>query len=198
MSTVFYKEFSAPPIDKREILRYMGCRESTPQIDELIERSLELCADKLSYKVCFAEYDIRIDSTRCDLGFASTDSADLSKCLKNCDKILLFAATVSLELDRLILRYGKSEPSVSVCLQAIGAERIEALCDAFCKEMKAEYANLEKSLRPRFSAGYGDLPLELQRDIFKALGCDKRIGLTLNDSMIMSPTKSVTAIIGIY
>lgn len=198
MSTVFYKEFSAPPIDKREILRYMGCRESTPQIDELIERSLALCADKLSYKVCFAEYDIRIDGTRCDLGFASTDSADLSKCLKNCDKILLFAATVSLELDRLILRYGKSEPSVSVCLQAIGAERIEALCDAFCKEMKAEYAKLEKSLRPRFSAGYGDLPLELQRDIFKALGCDKRIGLTLNDSMIMSPTKSVTAIIGIY
>ena len=198
MSTVFYKEFSAPPIDKREILRYMGCRESTPQIDELIERSLALCADKLSYKVCFAEYDIRIDGTRCDLGFASTDSADLSKCLKNCDKILLFAATVSLELDRLILRYGKSEPSVSVCLQAIGAERIEALCDAFCKEMKSEYAKLEKSLRPRFSAGYGDLPLELQRDIFKALGCDKRIGLTLNDSMIMSPTKSVTAIIGIY
>lgn len=198
MSTVFYKEFSAPPINKREILRYMGCRESTPQIDELIERSLALCADKLSYKVCFAEYDIRIDGTRCDLGFASTDSADLSKCLKKCDTILLFAATVSLELDRLILRYGKSEPSVSVCLQAIGAERIEALCDAFCKEMKAEYAKLEKSLRPRFSAGYGDLPLELQRDIFKALGCDTRIGLTLNDSMIMSPTKSVTAIIGIY
>ena len=198
MSTVFYKEFSAPPIDKREILRYMGCHESTPQIDELIDRSLALCTDKLSYKVCFAEYDIRIDGTRCALGFASTDSADLSKCLKNCDKILLFAATVSLELDRLILRYGKSEPSVSVCLQAIGAERIEALCDAFCQEMKAEYARREKSLRPRFSAGYGDLPLELQRDIFKALGCDKRIGLTLNDSMIMSPTKSVTAIIGIY
>lgn len=198
MSTVFYKEFSAPPIDKREILRYMGCRESTPPIENLIERSLALCADKLSYKVCFAEYDIQIDGTKCDLGFVSTESRDLAKCLGKCDKILLFAATVSLELDRLILRYGKSEPSVSVCLQAIGAERIEALCDAFCQEMRAEYSKLGKSLRPRFSAGYGDLPLELQRDIFKALGCDKRIGLTLNDSMIMSPTKSVTAIIGIY
>ena len=198
MSTVFYKEFSAPPIDKREILRYMGCRESTPQIENLIERSLALCANKLSYKACFAEYGVQIDGSKCDLGFVSTKSADLAKCLKNCDKILLFAATVSLELDRLILRYGKSEPSVSVCLQAIGAERIEALCDAFCKEMKEEYAKLGKSLRPRFSAGYGDLPLELQRDIFKALGCDKRIGLTLNDSMIMSPTKSVTAIIGVY
>ena len=198
MSAVFYRELSAPPIDKREILRYMGCRESTPQIDELIERALSLCENSLSYKVCFAEYDIRIEGTSCELGFVRTESADLAKCLKNCDKILLFAATVSLEIDRLILKYGKTEPSISVCLQAIGAERIEALCNAFCKEMKAEYAKLEKSLRPRFSAGYGDLPLELQKDIFKALGCDKRIGLTLNDSLIMSPTKSVTAIIGIY
>ena len=198
MSTVFYKELSAPPIDKGEILRYMGCRESTPQIDALFERSLSLCADKLSYKVCFAEYDVSIDGTSCDLGFTATKSADLAKCLYGCDRILLFAATVSLELDRLILRYGRSEPSVSVCLQAIGAERIEALCNAFCREMRSKYAALGKSLRPRFSAGYGDLSLEVQRDIFNALGCERRIGLTLNDSLIMSPSKSVTAIIGIY
>lgn len=198
MSTVFYKELLAPPIDRREILRYMGCRESTPQIEALIEHSLSLCLDKLSYKVCFAEYDIYVDGAHCDLGFAVTESEDLAKCLGACPKVLVFAATVSLELDRLILRYGKTEPSVSLCLQAIGAERIEALCSAFCKEKKDEYAKTGKSLRPRFSAGYGDLSLDLQKDIFNALGCDRRIGLTLNDSLIMSPSKSVTAIIGIY
>lgn len=198
MSTVFYKELPAPPVDKREILRYMGCRKSTPQIDALIERSLDICKEALSYKVCFAEYGIRIDGAHCELGFTSTDSADLAKCLGNCEAIILFAATVSLALDRLILRYGKTEPSVSVCLQAIGAERIEALCNAFCAEQKEKYAALGKHLRPRFSAGYGDLPLELQKEIFNALGCERRIGLTLNDSLMMSPTKSVTAIIGIY
>lgn len=51
--------------------------------------------------------------------------------------------------------------------------------------------------RPRFSPGYGDLPLALQRDIFHALDCARKIGLTLNDSLMMSPAKSVTAIIGI-
>ena len=198
MSTVFLRELPAPSTDRGEILRYMGCREATPQIDALIDRSLLLCKDKLSYKVCFAEYDIKINGALCDLGFTKAESTDLSKCLAKCDKILLFAATVSLELDRLILRYGKSEPSVSVCLQAIGAERIEALCNAFCSEMKKKYAKEGRSLRPRFSAGYGDLPLNIQRDIFKALGCERRIGLTLNDSLIMSPSKSVTAIIGIY
>ena len=54
-----------------------------------------------------------------------------------------------------------------------------------------------KSIRPRFSAGYGDLDVSFQKEIFGVLDCHKKIGLTLNDSMLMSPTKSVTAIVGI-
>ena len=52
-------------------------------------------------------------------------------------------------------------------------------------------------LRQRFSPGYGDLPLQAQRAIFDALQCHKEIGLYLNESLLMSPTKSVTAIVGI-
>ena len=54
-----------------------------------------------------------------------------------------------------------------------------------------------KFLKPRFSPGYGDLPLEMQRDIFRVLDCSRKIGLTLNESLLMSPSKSVTAIVGI-
>ena len=198
MNIVISREMSAPPILRREILRYMGCKESSAKIDALIDRSLTICENKLSYKVCYSEYDIEIQSNICDLGFAKVESSDLAKCLKDCHKIVVFGATVGLELDRLILRYGKSQPSVSVCLQAIGAERIEAICDAFCADLSKKYSLEGKKLRPRFSAGYGDLPLDFQEEIFSALGCDKHIGLTLNDSLIMSPSKSVTAIIGIY
>ncbi len=198
MSTVIFKEFNAPEIDRREILRYMGCKESSTEIDSLIDRSLALCKNKLSYKVCFSEFNISLVGEICDLGFAKTESHDLAKCLAGCKKVIVFGATVGLQLDRLILRYGKIEPSVSVCLQAIGAERIEALCDAFCTEMGERYAIEGRGLRPRFSAGYGDLSIEFQREIFSVLGFDKHIGLTLNDSFIMSPSKSVTAIIGIY
>ena len=194
MSTVIFKEYIAPPIDRREILRYMGCRDETSNISALIDRALEFGENKLSYKVCCAEYEIKITDNVCNLGFVQTESRDLAKCLSDCEKIVVFAATIGLELDRLIMRYGKSEPSLAVCLQAFGAERIEALCDAFCMDLKEKH----KNIRPRFSAGYGDLPLEIQKDIFRALDCDRRIGLTLNDSLLMSPTKSVTAIVGIY
>ena len=51
--------------------------------------------------------------------------------------------------------------------------------------------------RPRFSPGYGDWPLEEQRQLFAVLNCAKRIGLTLTDGLMMAPSKSVTAIIGL-
>jgi hypothetical protein len=131
MSTVITKEFSAPTVNRREILRYMGCRGNNTEIDALVERALLICGDKFTYKVCFAEYDLKIENSVCDFGFARVESKDLAKCLEGCEKAVVFGATVGLELDRLVLRYGKSEPSLAVCFQSIGAERTEALCDAF-------------------------------------------------------------------
>ena len=91
--------------------------------------------------------------------------------------------------DRLAQKYSRVSPVKALFLEAVGNERIEALCDVFC----GEYANA----RPRFSPGYGDLPLDLQKDIFAALDCSRKIGLTLNQSLLMSPSKSVTAIMGL-
>lgn len=53
------------------------------------------------------------------------------------------------------------------------------------------------ALRPRFSPGYGDLAIDAQKDIFALLDCERQIGLTLGDSLLMSPGKSVTAFAGI-
>ena len=197
MTAVSKRELPAPPVSRAQILRYMGCRETTPEVEALIDRALSVAEGALSYSVCYAEYDVHWEGETADLTFIKTDSRDLAKSIRGCDKILLFAATVGLGLDRLILRYGKCEPSLALGLQALGAERIEALCDAFCHELSIEYKERGYTLRPRFSAGYGDLPLRTQTKIFTALGCEKQIGLTLNAGLIMSPTKSVTAIIGI-
>ena len=78
--------------------------------------------------------------------------------------------------------------------QAIGTERIESLCDTFCGEYSKEK---NVNLKPRFSPGYGDLSLETQKDIFIILDCPRKIGVTLNESFLMSPSKSVTAFVGI-
>lgn len=198
MSIAGYIEYPSPEIERREILRYMGCKGGDSQIDGLLDSCICESADVLSYKVVYTEVPISGDGDGIKLGEIMTASRDLKKCLSGCDKAIIFAATVGLGIDRLINKYGRINPSRAVCFQAIGAERIEALCDAFCKDIAQYYAESGKKLRPRFSPGYGDLPLSLQRDIFYLLSCEKRIGLTLNDSLLMSPSKSVTAIVGIY
>ena len=186
-----------PPIHMREVLRYMGARETTEEVSALIMECIEELGETLTCRVCWREINVRIDGKGLDLGFVKTESRALATNFKGCDRAILFAATTGLGIDRLITRYTHISPARALCFDAIGAERIEALCDAFCERMKEEYQKSGFGLRPRFSPGYGDLPLSLQRDIFNALDCPKRIGLSLNESLIMSPTKSVTAFVGV-
>ncbi len=176
---VYTKIYSAPPVDRREILRYAGVRGDAPEIEALLEECLAESADKLTYKVCYGEFPVSF--------FDPVGSEGVRKHLEGCNKAVIFAATVGIGIDRLIARYASVSPTKSLLLGAIGAERIEALCDLF----NSEYGD------SRFSPGYGDLPLEFQKEIFSSLDCPRKIGLSLNESMLMSPSKSVTAIIGV-
>lgn len=194
---VYLKLYPEPKYNIKEILRYMGCRKADDSVSGLVNECITELSDKLTYKVCYTEFSIQPTDDGVDLSFMQTNSKGLKRNLLGCEKIVLFAATVGLEMDRLIARYGVISPVKSVAFQAIGAERIESLCDMFNDEVRSRAAAENLYTRPRFSAGYGDFELSAQREIFKVLDCQRKIGLTLNDSLIMSPSKSVTAIIGI-
>lgn len=192
---IYAKNYSAPEWNERECLRYAG---TTPQNISAEERELfEACLaeveKKLTYKVCWGRFPLKREESTLDFGFTKIDSKALMKNLEGCEEVIVFAATIGLEIDRLIRRYTSLSPAKALFFQAIGAERIESLCDTFCAELKENGLQL----RPRFSPGYGDLPLDLQKDLFRVLDCPRKIGLTLNESLLMSPSKSVTAIIGI-
>ena len=192
---IYTKNYPAPEINERECFRYAGTNFKVVSEDEraLYEICLKEVEQKLTYKICWGRFPVKRGEKVLDFGFLQTDSKALLKNLEGCEEVIVFAATIGLELDRLIRRYTNLSPAKALFFQAIGAERIESLCDAFCDELKEEGLRL----RPRFSPGYGDLPLEMQKDIFRVLDCPRKIGLTLNESLLMSPSKSVTAIIGI-
>ena len=187
------KAYENLPVDTKEILRYMGCPTANPQAEGLINGCLSDCFGILKYKVCFDRFPISVSENSVKFPFAETDSASLAKHLCGFSEAVVFAATVGIELDRLIMKASRLSPSRAVCFQAIGAERIEALCDAFCDELKSDFSVTSS----RFSPGYGDFPLRFQTEIFKALDCPRKIGLSLNSALLMSPSKSVTAIVGV-
>ena len=193
---IYTKTYGDLPINKKEILRYAGVTSSVPEIEAVVDECIGNAHGNITARVCYGEFKIAQNGEYTDLGFITVRSEALAKNLKGCSRIILFAATVGIGIDRLILRNSSLSPIKALIFQAIGAERIETLCDTFCAETERELGE-DYTLRPRFSPGYGDLPLEIQRDIFSVLDVPRKIGLTLNESLLMSPTKSVTAIVGI-
>jgi len=193
-AAVFTQSYQEPPFCEREILRYAGCRKQEPHTEALLADCLQEVSGIFSYRICFCELPVSVNGSLCDFALFSLRSEALAKNLSGSDKAIVFAATVGVGIDRLIAKYSRLSPARALMLQAIGAERFEALCDAFCGEMNARYPS---GLKPRFSPGYGDLPLSAQTDLFSLLDPPKRIGLSLNGSLLMSPSKSVTAVMGI-
>ena len=181
------------PFDHREILRYMRCREATDEVTSLLSACVEECRGLFRMRAVWRTFPVSVEGSDVDLSFVRVESRDLACNLASCDRVVVFAATVGLDIDRAIARAALTSPARALCYDAIGAERIEALCDALNCQITAAAGKT----RPRFSPGYGDLPIELQRDIFTVLDCPRTIGLTLNGSLLMSPQKSVTAIVGI-
>ena len=183
---------SLAPVDEREVYRYVGGRgEADGQVRALLQECEEEALPTFSYKACFLELSLEEFFAR----FGTCALTETRLC--GCERVLVFAASVGLGIDRLIARYASTYTAKALLLQALGAERVEALCEAVCERLDEDYAKQGLRLDARFSAGYGDFPLSAQTTFFQLLDCNRKLGLTLNESLMMSPSKSVTAAVGL-
>lgn len=191
--------------DYREIKRYAGIigKTSGSSVEnenymEVLEECIKELKPVLTYRVSCRREKLEWKDNRPVFPFEYPPSKDIAVNLKGCDEAVFFAATIGIGVDRLIAKYSRISPVKALFMQAIGAERIEALCNLFNEEIRQTVEREGKALRPRYSPGYGDLSLSIQKDLMVLLDCSRRLGINLNDSLLMSPSKSVTAIIGIY
>lgn len=201
MQTVFTYEpgMRALSIHKSEIYRYLGytAGADVPEnITSMVEEILENVLSGSRPLVCYKQFDLDFDDG-IDFGFLKVKSEDLLNNLNGCTKAVIFAATIGIYTDRQIQKETILSPARACIYQAVGATVIEAVCDEFNNWLRTEENSKGNSLKSRFSPGYGDVPLEIQKDIHRELNCAKMAGITLTDSMLMVPEKSVTAIIGI-
>lgn len=187
-------------IRQREVLRYLGYRghAADAAVLEKIQKGSELLLDYATPRTVSAVFPLHLgDDNIVDIGSMHVNSRILHHHLRDCTEAVLFAATLGSGPDALLRRYAKTDVSMMVILQACAAELVESYCDA-CEEAIAEQASQRGLfLRPRFSPGYGDFDIHHQRDFMELLSCPKRIGLTMTESYILAPSKSVTAVIGL-
>ena len=166
---IFVKQYEPPPFRMDEILRYGGASNVSADIDATIDECIAEVQKCLQYKVCYREFSVTATADRMDLGFTELTSATLTKAWQKCHKVVLFAATLGLEMDRLIAKYSHLSTVKAWWMQAIGAERIETLCDSFCQELKQKKEEKGLFLVPRLSPGYGDIPLVASKMLFEDL-----------------------------
>lgn len=197
MGAVFVKEFPAPAICEKEIFRFAGVKKPDASLTSLLNECLSALAEKISYRVVFSVFPIEKTEKGISLGFMESEAKTVQKALLGCEHAVLFGATIGLEADRFLLKQSALSSAKALLSQAIGAERIEALCDTFWQDIADAAREKGYAANRRISPGYSDFPLSAQKDIFAALACEKSIGLTLNESLIMSPSKSVTALFGL-
>ncbi len=180
-------------VSRKEALRYLGVRgEPAAELNAMLDRAAETLCGVASPKACCRRLPLRKEGDLLDFGVFRLQSASLAKNMAGCGESFLFAATLGFGPERLLLRLQKSEPSFALVFDAWCSAAVEG----WCNEINAKLAQGE-SLRPRFSPGYGDVPLSLQKDVLSVLDAQRRLGITLSDTFFMTPCKSVTAFVGI-
>lgn len=193
MTPVLTRTYPPPPIDRREVLRYARSNEKDDAALRLLDEAIGEAEALFTYRVTYRILPVTVDGATVTLGPMTAISRSLADRLAGCREALLLAATVGHAVDRRMARYSRLSPAKALLLSALGSERCEALVEAFVADLRAEGL----ALAPRFSPGYGDLPLALQRDLLSLLDAERTLGITLTEGNLMSPTKSVTAIIGL-
>ncbi|MCF0238800.1 MAG: hypothetical protein HUK24_09380 [Sphaerochaetaceae bacterium] len=182
-------------IDEKMAYIFMGNRNSEPsaELEAVVTKVKKELLETLSCKIAFEEVPFYEKENRCNFGSLSIVSKALSSHLKNCDKVVLFAATIGSGCDVYRKKALVRSSIEGLVADALGSAAIETLCDKFCDDLK----NMDYETKSRFSPGYGDLELGFQKVLVEYLDCKRLIGLSLTDSLLMVPQKSVTAIVGL-
>lgn len=186
-------------IRTKEAVRYLGYGRHA--IDE---PTLELIQDSFQEldQVADARFVYRIfeiieeNENQLTIGGLRIQSRNLYKNLKNCKQGIVFCATLGTGVDLLLKRYSVSDMSKTVVLQACAAAFLEEYCDRMQKQIEDGLEN-GLYLRPRFSPGYGDFSILHQKELLQMTDASKKIGLALTEGYMLTPTKSITAVMGI-
>ena len=216
-------EIALKPEDFLETARYLGYNKANPPDEQVMGMIKVACKELfgvIAPKAVFDSFDLVVEKGkgRCEsdnqkeleqlenkhepgkskISFADVVfySESLGINLRDCRQVFLVAVTIGSQVDALIRRTQALDSVKASIMQAAGAMFAEKTIELINAQIKDLAASQNKKCKPRFSPGYGDVPLTIQKDFFRLLPCSK-IGLSLMDTLIMSPEKSITAFIGL-
>ena len=182
-----------PHVRRAEMLRYARCDDGVG-VEKEAEQAQRLVDDLIRPAAAAVVFDIKRDGEKLFVADTELEGKSIKKLLAPCNKCVVMAITVGFELDMKIAALGSSSPALSLLADAAASSAVEDACDACCESIESE---LGVKLTPRFSPGYGDLPMNIQPALLTLTNARRDLGLTVGSGCMLSPIKSVTAIAGI-
>ena len=183
--------------NKKEALRYFRAQPGDAQAGAAIDVAYEKLRNELQPRYTVKRFGCRADAESVVLDNGTVfHSKALAKYVGVSKELYLFGATLGSRVDIALRRMALTSVAEAGAGQAVAAALIETYCDDCCAELQKRLPE-GKKLKWRFSPGYGDWALEEQKILFPVLDCAHTIGLTLTESCMMAPVKSVTAVMAI-
>ncbi len=187
-------------IDKNEVLRYLGYRnqEIDEDLDKLIDQCIKEVKDSSKPKYIYKVFDLARGEASLGLQGANLvlQGEDIKEHLKHSERCALLAVTLGVQVEQKIKYYNRINLTKAVIMDSCATAYVEELADQAEWEIKKEAESQGCGITFRFSPGYGDLPIEMQGTFLNLLDAGRRIGLVATETSILTPRKSVTAIIG--
>ena len=188
-------------IDINEVLRYLGYRgqEVTKELIKDVEETIK--EGKALFKPKYVYREFNIVKENHEILLLGTNlilkGKDIYNLLKSSDKCIVMAATIGSDIERKVKLYSKYNLTKALILDSCATTAIEEVCDNLQESISKGILKGEEKFTFRYSPGYGDLALDIQKEIVSILDCERKIGLKVSGDMVLFPRKSVTAIIGI-
>ncbi len=193
-------ELTLTGFSRAEVLQYLGWRgsEITPDVEQQLQEGMAQTLHTAQPRYTYRVFDLLRQAEGLYLKGTGVrlPGDDLAALLRDCQTCVLLAATLGAPVEGLMRRAAVRNRTAMVILDCCGSAAIEAVCDQAEAHILARHG---QGLYPtdRFSPGYGDLPLDFQHTALALLDAPRQIGLGLTDSCILTPRKSVTAILGL-
>ncbi len=178
----------------KEIARYLRIPTDIPDqtkatILEMLTISNELSPQK---KVAFFDMEKTDNGIKLSGTYLTLEGKLANKHFCASKKIVVILATLGMQSELLLKEYFAKNAEKAVVLDACLTVKIEKYLDEIEKDFKSKGLDITT----RISCGYGDLKLEYQKDLLNFLD-GKKIGVFQNESYMLTPNKSVIALIGV-
>lgn len=183
-------------INVKEVQRYAGLAKTNfaeTEIHQACQEVRILSSPMASWE----EYDYHSCTGEIGSTEIYIEGQKIRDYLQSAKKLIFLAATVDESVETAITNYfQQGNYTYALLLDAAATAAVETVADELTKMLQYNYARQGYQLLRRYSPGYGDWPIAFQPQMIKLSHADQ-IQVTLTESLMLMPRKSVTAVIGL-